>query len=268
MPLIDVNHRYSYSQLSSFSECPFSYYLGHIEKPRPEEAPNAWAEQGTLIHDLLDKWAKSEIKKEDLASEYKRRYGDEVVTAFPRLLASKGYAEKTYQQGLEYFETFQGFPGYDVVAAEEEYTMPIKLTDGTERPFIAYIDLILRDQFTGGLVVCDHKSKSLSTFKRERNTMYRQQYLYDYFVHEKYGEWPTLNMFNLFKENGYIDEREFTTEEFEQTMQWATDSIHQIEERDLLDWLECKQLPKSGKPDLFCQSICQWRTICPQSIGK
>lgn len=266
--MLESNHRYSFSQLSSFSECPFSYYLSHIEEPRPEEAPNAWAEQGTLIHDLLDKWAKGELKKEDLAPEYSRRYGEEVVTAFPRMLASKGYAEKTYQQGLEYFENFQGFPGYEVVAAEEKYEMPIRLTDGTERPFIAFIDLVLREEKTNGLVVVDHKSKSLATFKKEREKMYRQQYTYDFFVHEKYGEWPVANWFNLFKELGYIDERPFQQDEYEATMQWATDSIHQIEERDLLDWLECKKLPKSGKPDLFCQSICGWHNICPQALGK
>lgn len=266
--MLDENHRYSYSQLSSFSECPFSYYLSHIERPRPEEAPNAWAEQGTLIHDLLDKWAKGELKKEDLAAEYVRRYGDEVVTAFPRMLATKGYAEKTYQQGLEYFENFDGFPGYEIVAAEEEYKMPLKLTDGTERPFIAYIDLILRDPRNGGLVVMDHKSKSLASFKKDKDKMYKQQFLYSYFVHEKYGEWPVVCAFNLFKENGYIDEREFTTEEYEKTIQWATDAIYAIEERDLLDWLECKELPKSGKPDLFCQSICGWHLICPQAAGR
>ena len=261
-------HRYSYSQLSSFSECPFSYYLGHIEDPKPEQAPNAWAEQGILVHDLLDKWAKGELKKEQLAAEYVRRYGDEVITAFPRMLAVKGYTEKTYQQGLEYFENFQGFPGYEIVAAEEEYKMPLRLTDGTERPFIAYVDLILRDEFTGGLVVMDHKSKSLATFKRERETMYRQQYLYSYFVHEKYGEWPTVLAFNLFKELGAIDEQDFDEDKFNEVMQWATNSIHEIENKDMLDWLECKALPKSGKPDLFCQEICSWHRICPQAMIK
>lgn len=264
--MIDAEHKYSYSQLSSYNECPFSYYLGHIETPKPEQAPNAWAEQGTLIHDLLDKWAKGELKKEDLAQEYKRRYGDEVVTAFPRLLASKGYAEKTYQQGLEYFETFDGFPGYEIVAAEKEYDTDIELTDGTKRKFIAYVDLILREKNSNKLVVCDHKSKSLTTFKKERNEMYKQQYIYSYFVHDEYGEWPQTLMFNLFKELGYLDEQVFSMEEFNKTMKWTTESIHQIESRDLLDWLECKHLPKSGKPDMFCQSICSWRTICPQSM--
>lgn len=265
--MIPPDHRYSYSQISSFSECPFNYYLGHIEDPKPEQATNAWAEQGTLIHELLDQWAKGELTKSELPEEYKKRYPEYVKTAFPRMLASKGYAQKSYEQGLEYFENFLGFPEYEVVSAEEEFAIPIKLTDGTTRPFLAFVDLVLRDR-NGGLVVCDHKSKSKTTFKREREEMYRQQYIYSYFVHEKYDEWPTMLMFNLFKENGYIDEQEFSQKKFEETMQWATDAIHKIESYDLLDWMECKPLPKSGRPDLFCTDICSNRHSCPQSVYK
>ena len=266
MSLLKDDHRYSYSQLSSFSECPFGYYLKHIEGV-PDQS-NGFAEQGTLIHDILDKWAKKELKKEDMAAEYERRYGDEVVTSFPRILTAKGYTEKTYLQGLDYFKNFDGFPGYEVVSAEEEFNMPLRLTDGTERPFIAFVDLVLRDEFTGGLVVMDHKSKSWAEFRRHRDEMYKQQYLYSYFVHEKYGEWPYLLAFNLFKAEAKKDEREFSMDEFNQTMQWATDAIHQIESYDVLDWMQCKEQKTPGKPDMYCGWICSSRTNCPNSISR
>ena len=266
MSLLKDGHRYSYSQLSSFSECPFGYYLKHIEGV--EDQSNGFAEQGTLIHDILDKWAKKEIKKEDMAAEYERRYADEVVTSFPRILASKGYAEKTYLQGLEYFQNFDGFPGYEVVSAEEMFDMPLKLTDGTERPFIAFVDLVLREEFTGGLVVMDHKSKSWTTFRKERESMYKQQYLYSYFVHEKYGEWPCELAFNLFKEGGKLDTQQFSKEKFDEVMQWATEAIHQIESYEVLDWMECKEQKTPGKPDMYCAEICSCRLECPNSIRR
>ena len=262
MSLLKDGHRFSYSQLSSFSECPFNYYLKHIEGV--EDQSNGFAEQGTLIHDILDKWAKKELKIEELATEYERRYADEVVTSFPRMLSSKGYAEKTYLQGLEYFQNFTGFPGYEVVSAEEKFDMPLKLKDGSERPFIAFVDLVLRDEFTGGLVVMDHKSKSWSTFRKERETMYKQQY----FIHEKYGEWPLSLAFNLFKENGKLDEQEFSLDKFEEVMQWATDAILQIESYNILDWMACKYQKTPGKPDMFCSSICGVRSQCPNSIRR
>lgn len=266
MSLLRDGHRYSYSQLSSFSECPFGYYLKHIEGV-PDQS-NGFAEQGSLIHDILDKWAKKEIKKEDMAAEYERRYPEEVVTSFPRMLTAKGYAEKTYNQGLEYFKNFNGFPGYTVVSAEEKFDQPLKLTDGTERPFIAFVDLILRDDFTGGLVVMDHKSKSWTEFRRHREEMYKQQYLYSFFVHEKYGEWPTATAFNLFKEGGKTDEQEFSMDRYNEVMQWATDAIYRIESFDVLDWMECKPQKTPGKPDMFCSYICSTRASCPNSIAR
>ena len=271
LSLLPNNHRYSYSQLSSFSECPFGYYLKHIEKV-PDQS-NGFAEQGSLIHELLDEWAKGKLRIDQLAAEYERRYPDVVVTSFPRLLAAKGYTEKTFLKGLEYFQNFNGFPGYQIVSAEEKFEQSLKLTDGTERPFIAFVDLILRDEFTGGLVVLDHKSKSLTEFKRHREEMYKQQYLYSYFVHEKYNEWPQTLMFNLFKESGILDEQEFSMDTYNEVMRWATDAIHQIESYDVMDWMKCKEQKvskKTGKiePDMFCSSICSSRNSCPNSIAR
>ena len=266
MSLLKDNHRFSYSQLSTFSECPFGYYLKHIEGV--EDQSNGFAEQGSLIHSILDKWAKKEIKKADMAAEYARRYPDEVVTAFPRMLTAKGYAEKTYQQGLEYFENFNEFPGFTVVSAEEVFDTEIKLTDGTSRPFIAIVDLVLRDNFTDGLVILDHKSKSWATFRKERESMYKQQYLYAYFVHEKYGEWPVQVGFNLFKEGGKLDFQDFSMDKYNEVMQWATDAIHQIEANDVLDWMESKEQKKPGQPDMYCEYICSSRSGCPNSIRR
>ena len=271
LSLLKDDHRYSYSQLSSFSECPFGYYLKHIEHV-PEQS-NGFSEQGSLIHSILDRWAKKEIKKEEMAAEYERLYPQVVVTSFPRMLTAKGYAEKTYNQGLEYFQNFDEFPGYTVVSAEEQFEQPLKLTDGTERPFIAFVDLILRDDFTGGLIVMDHKSKSWTEFRKHREEMYKQQYLYSFFVHEKYGEWPQGLAFNLFKEGGKKDEEEFDKKKFDETMEWATDAIHRIESYDVLDWLVSKEQKvnkKTGRsaPDMFCEYICGTRGSCPQSIAR
>ena len=265
MSLLKDNHRYSYSQLTSFSECPFGYYLKYIEDR--EEQSNGFAEQGTLIHELLDEWAKTGAKNSYLMAEYERRYPEVVVTSFPRMLTAKGYAEKTYQQGLDYFENFDGFPGFEIVSAEEEFDGKIKLTDGTERPFIAYVDLTLRREFTGDLVIVDHKSKSWAEFRRHRDEMYKQQYLYAYFVHEKYGEWPASLMFNLFKEQK-TDEQEFSMDKFNETMQWATDAIHQIESFDVLDWMNSKEQKTPGKPDFFCEFVCGTRNFCPNSLRR
>lgn len=255
MNLLKEDHIYSYSQLSSVSECPFGFYLQRIE--RVDQQSNGFAEQGTLIHDLLDQWAKGELTKDQLPSEYARRYPEEVVTKFPRVLAAKGYAEKAYNLGIEYFENFDEFAGYTIVGTEEKFETEI---DG--RPFVGIIDMILRDEITDELIVCDHKSKSLAAFKKNEDEMYRQQLLYAKYVFEKYGQWPDRLMFNLFKEGGMKKERRFQMEDYEAAMAWAIEQIHKIEDYDVLEWLECKQ------PDFFCNEICSVRKHCPNGIAK
>lgn len=251
---------YSYSQLSSFDECPYGFYLQRIEKE--EQASNAFSEQGSLIHDILDKWAKKELTKEQLPVEYDRRYADEVVTAFPRMLAAKGYTEKAYQLGFDYFTNFDEFAGYKVLAAEEKFKIEIPMADGSTRPFVGIVDMILRDELTDELIICDHKSKSWSAFKKAENEMYRQQLLYATYVKEKYGQWPDKMMFNLFKEGGDKAERPFTLEQYEETMKWAAEAIERIESYDVIDWMEAKE------QDFFCTEICSVRKSCPNGVAK
>ena len=66
--LMPEKHVYSYSQLSSFDECPYSFYLQRIEGV-PETVSNGFAERGSLVHDLLDQWAKKILTKEDMLHE-------------------------------------------------------------------------------------------------------------------------------------------------------------------------------------------------------
>ena len=106
MGLLPDKHVYSYSQLSSFDECSYGFYLQRIEGLE-EEASNAFAERGSLIHDLLDQWAKKKLTKEDMLTEYERRYSDEVVTAFPPF--PRGYAQKAYENGVQFLENFDEF---------------------------------------------------------------------------------------------------------------------------------------------------------------
>lgn len=254
MGLIGENHTYSYSQLQSVSECPYCYYLEKIE--RVNQDSNAFAEQGTLIHDLIDLWAKGKVSRENLVSEYERRYPNEVTTMFPRMLASKGYTQKAYEIGIEYFKNFDCFNGYKIIGTEEKFT-----TDLFGRRFVGIIDMVMTDP-NDKLIVLDHKSKSLSAFKKAEDEMYRQQLLYSKYVKEKYGKYPDMLMFNLFKENGMKMNRDFSKKDYDDAMSWAQSMILKIENNELLDWLECKE------PDFFCNEICSVRKNCPNGKIK
>lgn len=257
MGLIDKTHLYSYTQLEQFDECPYAFYLQRISEEKEPLAGNSFASQGTLIHDLIDKWAKGELSREELVPEYKRRYPLEVENNWPRMLAAKGYAEKTYAQGLEYFENFDCFKGYKILASEQRFRTRLH-----GRKFTGVIDMVLEEEGTGRKIILDHKSKSLSAFKKAGDKMWRQQLLYSKWFHEKYGGWPDALMFNLFKEGGMKQERLFSEDDYKEVQRWASGIIDKIESYELLDWFRTKE-GADEKPDFFCHEICSCRKICP-----
>lgn len=258
MSLLKDNHVFSYSQLSSFDECVYGFYLQRIEGVK-ELASNAFAERGSLIHDLLDQWGKGILTKEGMLEEYERRYCDEVITAWPAF--PKGQASKAYQKGVDFLTSFDEFEGYEVLSTEEKFTIDLPLSDGTTRPFVGIIDMMLREKSSDNLIICDHKSKSLTSFKKDEDEMYRQQLLYSYFVKQKYGTYPDSLMFHLFNEGGVRMQRLFSMEQLNETTEWATKQIKNMEEYSVIDWLVCKE-----KPDYFCWNLCSVRNECPSGV--
>ena len=256
MSLLPEDHVYSFTQLQSFDECRYAFYMKRIEE-REEEATNAFAEKGSLIHTLLDEWAKGLLSKQDMIVEYDRRYGEQVQSAWPRMM--KGYAQKAYQQGYEFLRDFDEFAGYEILMAEEKYNSEIELSDGTTRPFVGVIDLIVKDESNDDIIIFDHKSKGKQSFKKSENEMYMQLYMYAKYVKEKFGKWPAALGFHLFNQEGLKVLRPFDEKEYKKTMKWAADRIELIESSSIVDMLECKE-----KPDFYCHELCPYRKeTCP-----
>lgn len=246
----DPDHIYSYTQLTAFNECHYRYYLMYIEDNDLEREGNAFAEFGTLCHGLIDDWAKGNLQVWELADEYDARYPDVVVHEFPRIM--KSVAESTYKKGLEYFQNFPlAEQKWNILETEQKY-----YTEIAGRKFVGIIDMIFEDE-DGKLVILDHKSKSLSTFKKEADEMYRQQELYAKFCYEKYGKYPDTLAFNLFKENGLIMQKPFDLERYHDTLQWAEDTIHNIETCDMFAQIEMKP-----EPTMYCNNLCDVRSAC------
>jgi len=236
--------RWSFSKLEAFEHCPMMFKLVYLDG-HPAFG-NAFSEYGTFCHGLLEEWAKGECSAIALAEEYERRYDEAVVHTFPPF--PKGMADKYYEAGLRYFESFMGFDGYDILAAEEKFVVDIG-----DYPVSGVVDLVLRNQETGEITVIDHKSKSAATMKKDLDIYRRQLYIYAAYVKRKYGYFPTRLSFNLFREGSFIHE-DFDPAQFEATMTWVVRTIEQILFET--DW---KALPSS----YFCQFVCDVATECP-----
>ena len=241
---------YSFSALTAFEECPAMFAMTYLADPKIESNQNAFAEYGILCHELLDKYAKDELCDFELAAEYEARYADVVVHNFPPF--PKTYPEATYNKGLEYFKSFTGFGDeYEILDSEVEFTTTI-----AGHLFKGVVDLILRRVDNGELVIVDHKSKSASGMKKDFPTYIKQLYLYSVYVKEKYGQYPSLLRFNVFKEKQYFDEV-FSETKLQEVIAWLDNIVMLIEMED-----EWEPTPPG---EYFCKWICGYSEYCPKS---
>lgn len=254
MGLIELDH-YSFSRLNQVSECPYAMYLEKIEGVEQEQ--NAFSQNGQLVHNILDTWAKGNLDGSLLGFEYEERYPNEVTARWPKMFGND-LGKSTYTKILDYFNNFPGFDGYEIIDSEHKFE-----TDIDGRTFVGIIDMILRDKETGEYAILDHKSKSISAFRKAQDHMYLQPLLYSKHFYEQYGFFPKKLMFNLFKEGGRIMSRDFNIDDYNAALDWAREQIRKIETYDIVDWFETK--PSS---DIFCQHICSYRFQCPNGYGS
>lgn len=222
-----------------------SFKLQYLDKV--PQLGNAFSDYGTFSHQLLEQWAKGQLPSIALAEKYEEDYDHSIVHSFPPF--PKGMAQKYYDAGLSYFQSFEGFgDSYEILSVEKKFSICIG-----GYPFVGIADLILRNKTTGEIAVIDHKSKSLSSMKKDLLTYRRQLYTYAAYIKEEYGAYPSKLSFNMFKEKTTIDE-DFSLEFFDETMKWIISTIENI-----LFETNWKMCPSS----YFCRYVCSVLDYCP-----
>ena len=212
----------------------------------PQEQ-NAYAEYGTHCHSLLERWAKGELMSFELADAYEAEYDEAVKHYFPPF--PKGLAGRYYDEGLQYFRSFDGFgDDMEILSVEDKFELDIR-----DNRFVGIADLVLRDRNSGGITVIDHKSKSMNSMKKAQYENTRQLYTYAAYVKERFGAFPTLLRFNMFRYGVNIDEP-FRRDRYAETMDWIERTIADIKAEK--EW-------KVSSSGYFCQFICSTRLYCP-----
>lgn len=244
-----MDQHVSFSQLMQAEQCPYSYYLIRMAGVAPRD--NAFAQAGKFVHSLLAQWAKGEIRASSLPDRWREGYDSAVTELFPVYLENKGYRKKLYDSVMAYFSAFRGFPGYQIVSVEQQF-----ISNLAGERFVGVIDLILKNEETGGYVLVDHKSSSLASFNRSRTVMYRQLLLYAKYLADHFGCFPERLQFNLFRESS-ADEQPFRPEAYVEAVQWAEEEIQTMKARELPDWFECRP------EQFYCTCLCAARDACP-----
>ncbi len=232
---------FSYSQLTEFERCPYSYFLSRDCGVKTRES--AFTQAGSLMHNVLACWAARVFEIPELPGIFRAEWPKYVTEAFPRYLGPE-YEDKLLEQCLEYLKGFDGFPGYDIVDAEKKLSTSI-----AGENFVGVIDLLLKDR-DGRLVIVDHKSAG-----RLRSDMWRQLHLYSRLVKDEYGEYPAALQFNLFK-TGKTTVQAFDESRLKETMAWAEGMIQRIREADITDFMNAKS------DVFFCRNLCGCREVC------
>jgi len=261
--LMDDWH-WSFSRLNAFYTCPYMWKLSYIDCEKG--LSNSFADFGTLVHSILERYANGELEIYELADIYEKEYRLAVPLPFP---PNKyvSLADKYYEAGYEYLANFEGFGDYEIVEAEKELKFEINNYKVT-----GYIDLLLKDK-EGNLHIFDHKSSTVKSETSEKaNEYWKQLLLYSIGIYQEYGVYPKKIHVNAFKEgelytveilNGFEDlesinntlpkkqrKLKFNERDIEKVKQWVIDTIEALKKEE-------KFLPKSDS--FFCNFICNFR---------
>lgn len=256
---------WSYSSVNSYDNCPKCFKLERID--RVSKIQNAFAEWGSFMHSILEAYFKDEADLFDLLELYEKGYTKNVTHQFPyNRYADLG--ERYYNAGIAYFNNFNGLSkNYEVLEVECQTPMEIG-----GRPFIGFIDLVLRDKRDGSLQIVDHKSKSGFKSDAELAQYLRQLYLYAEYVRIQYGDYPKCLFFNMVRA-GKVIKTEFDQRELQKSIDWFNRTIEKIyadekfEDKIAIEYDHKFKDINTYKPgnDFFCANLCGAREHCSRS---
>lgn len=248
---------WSFSRASSFSQCPLEWYRIYIDAEEKES--NFFAEVGTLIHSILERYYKRELDYFDLVDTLDGEWGEVVVAEAPRV-KGVGLGESYYMQCREYFENFFqpiDEERYEILGVEKETRTKIGGHD-----VVGYIDLLLLDKLDNKLIIIDHKSAKIKLLKNgdvsktdaEQFKKFKKQlYVYAKAIREEY---PNLEIkelcWNLFRDHRELKVN-FDEQEMRETVAWFEEQIKNIYSE--VEFAE-------RQDDYYCRNLCSFRHSC------
>ena len=222
---------WSYSRLTAYEHCPFSWYRRYIEGETGEGS--FYADNGKAMHEVFDALIKGEVSFEDAPSLYLEKY--EAITTHVK----QDIMDKTFDTCINYLCNI----------------------DDCGYRFTGFVDLLLRDD-NGNLIVVDHKSSDpflkkngepYAKSKEQFENYVRQLSIYCYGIEQIYGEKPVKIVFHHFKNDGKLTVLPVSDELIGDAWAWCNNIIQQIYDDDVF---EAK--PKTG----FCYRLCDYRKDC------
>lgn len=249
------NLRWSFSNLKSFRQCPFEWHLKYIDCEYGIE--NIYGQFGSLCHEILEKYFKGDMKKEQMLPYYIDNYDMSVEY----LVGDKyGSRDKLYRIGYNFFENFN-FDTSDkkIIGVEQKLEF-----DFHGKTFVGIIDLSYKDE-DDNIVLLDHKTAESPLGKtgkvkksKEEDFLYykRQLYIYCYGFYQRFGRMPKKIGWNFIRDNKVVL-IDVVKEEYEEAVKWVEDTIKEIYKTESF---------KKVDNFFYCNNLCQYRNVCYKMI--
>mgnify|MGYP000819608366 FL=1 len=100
-----------------------------------------------MVHGILEEYERGDLAEWELVDSFKERFEKEITKDFP-WNAYVDLKESYFNDGVRFFENFDGFKNMKIIDAEHEFT-----DDFDDFRIKGFIDLILEDENTGEITV-------------------------------------------------------------------------------------------------------------------
>ncbi|MEG1620613.1 MAG: PD-(D/E)XK nuclease family protein [Oscillospiraceae bacterium] len=263
--------RFSYSKLSTYETCPYSYWLNYIQKIKGIK--NGFGEAGSSVHSVIEEYYKNNLSQYEILALFEQKWNDEFLDKGFRVQLilptfTRDMTDKYHDTFVNYFNNFKAYDYFtigkkkihcNIIGVEKKYDLLIQ-TPLKKIIFTGLIDgLGITDD--GEYVIWDSKSKAKWKDQEELNNYAKQLYIYALFIKTEFGKFPKYLCFNQFRlpEKDRVTVIEFNKNVFEKTIQWMFSVLEKIE-KDTLFLPTCEQF--------FADNLCNFRDCCEYSLKK
>lgn len=270
--------KFSFSKLSSFHTCEYSYYLNYVFEGRREisKRDSVYGYLGGVVHELIEKMTKNEINKETALKTWQTEfeYTELMDMNFPTDNAKKKY----YTSIQHYLENYTPLTSIENMISEEYFIYEI---NGI--PVRGFIDAIVFNEEEKTVRVVDYKTSSKFSKKDLTSSKVFQLILYTMYIEEKYPEYkvlpPAFDMLKYAKskKNGrvflrndimffdsseyerYLLEVPYDEEQKKNLIEYVTSTVISIDKNDKTDGSDWTPTRDN---EFYCSNLCSFYDVC------
>jgi hypothetical protein len=204
-----MSNKVSYSQYTTWANCPESWKLKYVDGHRIDDA-NINTVFGSAMHEVIQEWLDLLINKSekianslDLDDNLKAKLHEHFKGAIKEVDGQKIFPsdrktlEEFYHQGTQILSYVQAnqkklFPTQNIKLVGIEFPIDVEVRPGVK--YVGYVDILTKNEKTGVFTIYDLKTSRAgwTQYQKSDKTKISQLLLYKKFVTELFGVDPSM----------------------------------------------------------------------------